>query len=96
MSKELEMTSKNIDTLVAIVENGPLWDGDVPSKRERDDLIEAGYAVRVLNKGEDGHTAATYKGAQAYKDYFGNADTIKEAKANRIAKRTIRKAKAVA
>lgn len=89
------MTGAEIETLVALVEHGPLWDGDVPSKTGRDDLIGKGLAVRVLVKGEDGYTAATYRGRDAYKEHFGTslggvADTVAEAKANRIARAAMR------
>lgn len=84
-----------IDTLVALVERGPLWDGDVPSKVERDNLVAGGLAQRVVVKGEDGYTAATYAGRDFYKAHFGTAlggqaDTIAEARANRIAKQAVR------
>jgi hypothetical protein len=95
----IPLTGAEIDTLVALVEKGPLWDGDVPSKAGRDDLIARGLAVRVVVKGTDGHTAATYAGRDAYKRQFGSAvdengtaDTISEATANRLAQRTIRSA----
>lgn len=71
-----------VDTLVALIENGPLWDGDVPSKSGRNGLIESGCAVRVISKGEDGYTAATYLGRELYKAHFGG-DTLNEAIANR-------------
>lgn len=87
------MNGAQLDTLIGLVERGPLWDGDVPSKSGRDDLIDMGLAVRVVAKGADGYTAATYKGRDAYKSMFpgpdGPSDTIAEAKANRILKRTI-------
>lgn len=88
------MDGAQIDTLVALVERGPLWDGDVPSKVGRDELIVAGLAVRIVVGGQDGYTAATYTGRDAYKAHFGTAlggvaDTIGEAKANRIARRAI-------
>lgn len=84
-----------IDTLVALVEKGPLWDGDVPSKRGRDELIELGFAVRIVantpKEGwSDGYTAATYSGRDEYKRYFGESDTMKEARAFRLARRVIR------
>lgn len=90
------MTGAEIDSLVALVERGPLWDGDVPSKRGRDELISKGLAARIVVAGDDGYTAATYKGRDAYKEHFGTAlgglaDTIAEAKANRLAKIAIRK-----
>jgi hypothetical protein len=40
--------------------NGPVWDGNVISKQDRDELIRLGLAVRVCCKGEQGHTGATY------------------------------------
>ena len=87
------MTGAEKDTLIALVEQGPLWDGDVPSKHGRDLLLEQGLAVRVVVKGEDGWQAATYAGRDAYKELFpgpdGAADTIKEAKSNRLTRRAI-------
>lgn len=70
------------DSLIALLETGPLWDGDVPSKSGRDELIEMGLAVRIVSKAEDGYTACTYKGARIYCHMYG-ADTIHEAKKNR-------------
>lgn len=90
------MTGAGKDTLIALVEQGPLWDGDVPSKHGRDLLLEQGLAVRVVVKGEDGWQAATYAGRDAYKELFpgpdGAADTIKEAKSNRLTRRAIHNA----
>jgi hypothetical protein len=86
------MTSAQLDTLVALVERGPLWDGDVPSKSGRDELISSGLAVRVIAHAQDGYTAATYAGRDAYKKHFGNADTIDQARATRLARRAIRAA----
>lgn len=88
------MTGAEIDCLIALIEIGPLWDGDVPSKRGRDSLIEQGLAIRIIVAGADGYTAATYSGRDAYKRHFGtalggDADTIEEAKANRQALRAI-------
>jgi hypothetical protein len=88
------LTGGEIDTLVALVENGPLWDGDVPSKSARDGLLERGFAMRCIVKGEDGWQAATYRGRDAYKAHFGNAETMPEAKANRAARRAINSASA--
>jgi hypothetical protein len=90
------MSGAEIDTLIALVECGPLWDGDVPSKAGRDSLIAQGFAVRVVVKGEDGWQAATYAGRDAYKALYpgpdSQADTINEAKINRAMKRAINSA----
>ena len=87
------LTGAEKDTLIALVEQGPLWDGDVPSKQGRDSLVQRGLAVKVVVKGEDGWQAATYAGRDAYKELFpgpdGTADTISEAKVNRQTRRAI-------
>ena len=70
-------------TLVALVEDGPLWDGDLPSKTESTALIDAGYAIRVLVDGRDGYTASTIKGSTLYRLVYGSSDTVPEAKAYR-------------
>lgn len=97
-AEAIVLTGAESDTLIALVEKGPLWDGDVPSKRGRDALIDRGLAVRVVVKGEDGWQAATYAGRDAYKAMFpgpdGSADTIGEAKGNRTMRRAINSAAA--
>lgn len=89
-SDEIDFKAKGapLDTLIALCEAGPLDDGDVPSKQERDELVKHGYACRISVKGEQGYNAATYKGNIAYSHYFG-ADTMAEAKAKRIARRAV-------
>jgi hypothetical protein len=90
------MTGAEIDTLIALVQQGPLWDGDVPSKAGRDALLAQGLAVRVVVKGEDGWQAATYAGRDAYKALYpgpdGPADTISEANATRTMRRALNSA----
>lgn len=90
------MTGAEKDTLIALVECGPLWDGNVPSKTGRDSLLAKGLAVRVVVRGEDGWQAATYAGRDAYKALYpgpdGPADTINEAKVNRTMRRAINSA----
>lgn len=91
---ELNLTGAEIDTLVALIECGPLSHGYEPSKSARDSLIERGLAVSIVNRLEDGWTAATLEGRDAYKARFatalgGEADTMREAYASRIARRTI-------
>jgi hypothetical protein len=53
--------------LCAAYLDGPLFDGDVPSKEGRNSLIEKGYMTKVVVKGEDGFNACTHKGAWAYR-----------------------------
>lgn len=55
------------ESLMQLVELGPIWDGDVISKSYRDDLIFLGFATRVCVKGKQGYTAATYSGWDVYK-----------------------------
>jgi hypothetical protein len=97
MADAKPMTGAEIDTLIALVERGPLWDGDLPSKSGRTDLIERGFAVRCIFAGEDGYQAATYAGRDAYRALFpgpdGPADTLNEARINRDARRAITRAK---
>lgn len=97
MSRHLELTGAEVDTLVALVECGPLQHGYEPSKSGRDSLIERGLAVAIVNRLEDGWTAATLTGRDAYKACFGTAlggeaDTMREAHAARLARRAIRSA----
>jgi hypothetical protein len=41
---------------------GPLWDGDVISKTDRNELLQIGACGKVCVKGEDGFNACTYFG----------------------------------
>lgn len=50
------------DTLRQLVEQGPVYDGDVISNSARDDLIRAGLASRACVRGEQGFTVANYRG----------------------------------
>lgn len=61
------MNSGMRDCIRAAYLNGPLEDGDVPSKSGRDSLLTSGYISKVVVKGEQGFNACTYKGSSAYK-----------------------------
>ncbi|KAB8066244.1 hypothetical protein [Janthinobacterium violaceinigrum] len=94
---ELTLTGAEVDTLVALIECGPLSHGYEPSKSARDSLIERGLAVSIINKFEAGWTAATLTGCDAYKARFraalgGKADTMLEAYAARVARQVINSA----
>ena len=52
--------------------DGPVDDGDIVSKAQRDWLIKNGYAERVIFKQSDGFTACTYKGRDALKLFRRN------------------------
>lgn len=84
------ITGAQLDTLIALVENGPLDDGHVPSKSARDDLVQQEFAAKVVHKGEQGYQAATYKGSSLYCRIFGGSNTIREAKAYRVMQRELR------
>lgn len=60
------MDSGERDTIRAAYRNGPLWDGDVPSKASRDKLLADDFVSKVIVKGEQGFNACTYKGSDAY------------------------------
>lgn len=55
-----------LDTLISLFEQGPLFDGDVPSKTERDWLLDNDLAAKIVVKGEDGFQALTYKGREIH------------------------------
>ena len=77
-----DFTGGALDTLIALVERGPVHDGDIPSKAGRDKLLEMGFAFKTVVNGEDGYQAVTYKGLNAYLKRYGS-DNIIEAIANR-------------
>jgi len=55
------------DTLNALVNKGPLYDGDVPSKSGRDELLDLGLANKACVKGEQGYQTANYMGWEVSK-----------------------------
>lgn len=50
---------------------GPVWDGSVLSKTDRDTLLDCGLATRCCFQGSQGYTAATYRALTVFK--AGNA-----------------------
>lgn len=56
------LNSNAVETLSSALKTGPLWDGDVPSKSGRDDLLDIEAIAKVVVKGEQGFNAATYHG----------------------------------
>lgn len=88
MTTDTNLSGAALDTLIALVEEGPLWDGDLPSKRGRTELLHLGMAVCIVVKGQDGYQAATYAGRVAYCAHFGE-ERMANAKAARIARRSV-------
>jgi hypothetical protein len=56
------LSKRHREQLAQLVNHGQVWDGDVISKSDRDDLIRWRLASRVMVKGRWGYTAATYLG----------------------------------
>jgi hypothetical protein len=83
-----KLTSNELSALVELVENGPLYDTDVTNLEARDDLLLSGLATRIIVKAEEGWSAATHKGRDAYEEFF-HGETLKEAWAGREAMRVI-------
>lgn len=69
-----EYLSRNIihDVLHNLFLKGPVYDGDICSKSGRDTLLDHGYCVKVIVKGEQGYNALNYKGGKLLKimNYF--------------------------
>lgn len=86
------ITGAQMDTLIALIERGPVEDGNLPSKSARDQLILSGDAARCVVQCSQGFQVATYKGSLLYMKIFGNSNTLREARAFRLAKRAINNA----
>ena len=56
------LPNKYNEELYNLVNNSPVLDGDVISKKNRNDLIRMGLATYVAIKGKLGYVAATVKG----------------------------------
>jgi hypothetical protein len=82
----LDANGGALDTLIGLIERGPLGAGDVPSKQGRATLYEYGLAASVVVDGEDGYAAATQAGVAAFCHRYG-AGTLTEAIAARKASR---------
>lgn len=67
------LSSAQREVLRQLLFQGPVWDGNVPSKSARDDLIVHGLATRCCFLGEQGYTAATYLAYSVWKQGGGKA-----------------------
>ena len=61
------LTTSEREVLNQLLHTGPVWDGNVISKSDRNTLIRIGLAVRCCFKGEAGYTAASYAGLGVFK-----------------------------
>lgn len=73
------LTGGALDTLIAMIERGPLESGDIPSKAGRGELLAAGLAVQVVAANGEYVCAATVKGAEAFIKLYGG-QSLSEAK----------------
>ena len=60
--KTIRLSSAEKEVLKACNLKGPLEDGDIPSKSARDSLIDDGFIVSVVVKGQEGYNACTLSG----------------------------------
>lgn len=69
---------KLFDQLTQLVVNGPIWDGDVISKTDRNYLFDLKLAVKVMLNGEMGYTAANYRGGFVLQACFATSAEYRE------------------
>ena len=62
------------EELKNIVENGPVWDGDLIGKNSRDVLFECNLARSAVSKGSEGYQTATRLGFLVYKQMNSEVD----------------------
>lgn len=66
------LTEGEREQLRQLLFQGPIWDGSVISKCDRDQLIRYGLATRCCFMGEQGFTAATYLAYSVHKQGKGS------------------------
>jgi hypothetical protein len=72
------------ETIITLIERGPVDDGDIPSKVARDELVSRGFAARVIVNQKEAGNVATYAGRELYKQLV-DAPSLAEAIAKRQA-----------
>lgn len=60
-------TSGMRDCIKVCFKEGPVFDGDIPSAEDRNNLMKKGYITKVVMRTIDGYNGCTQKGALAYK-----------------------------
>lgn len=61
------LTDKQKGTLQQCINDGPIEDGDIESKSDRDDLISLWLISKIMVKGEEGFQAANARGYKIYR-----------------------------
>jgi hypothetical protein len=69
------LTEGEREQLKQLLFHGPVWDGSVISKSDRNALMSYGLATRCCFMGEQGYTAATYAAFSVHK--AGRGDELK-------------------
>lgn len=77
----MDLTYHELEELVNIVHNGPVFAGDVISHQTKDALFKMGLVTRVVVKGVEGYIGATAQGYNAYLENCGTSATGAEARA---------------
>jgi hypothetical protein len=67
LDKWVALTPREREVLKCLCKDGPLWDGDIPSKQGRDSLLDKNLAVRAMFKDQFGYTVATYAGGHVWR-----------------------------
>lgn len=57
------------EALYQLHAKGPVWDGDLVSKNDRDVFLDNGSCAKVCVKGEQGYNACTYFGRSLLRVY---------------------------
>jgi hypothetical protein len=65
--RALMASSAAREVLKVLYQVGPLWDGNVPSKSGRDELLSMGLIDKICMRGEDGYQACNYRGRDVMK-----------------------------
>ena len=75
--RDIPLRANDIETLRVIHDNGPVWDGDVPSKAARDTLLSYGLIEKIVSGGEEGFQACTYRGRAVLREYRDELEKVK-------------------
>jgi hypothetical protein len=80
------ITNTQLEALTELVEHGPVEESFL-DRLTREQLIELGFAIRIVVRGADGYLAATHQGRDMYKWAYDEADSLAEAIRFRLGKK---------